>query len=268
MGNSIQTTEGTATEPPILFIADAYDESRVEMESALLRRFAPDFHVQVVDSAEAGLDALDRLAREGVQVALVAADLRLPEVDGVEFLGRAHLMHPATRRLLLVAMDRRGTRIPFDDLEALQRATALGRIDSWVLKGAVSPDELLYPHVQEALTAWTKVNRPRHEVVRVVGEQWDQRSHDLRDALARNTVPFGFYAMDSDPGRQIAQDFDLQEARLPAVIFHDGSVLHDPTTAEVAAALGVRTRPQRRDLRSRHHWGGTGRAVRCGVRRF
>src|SRR4029453_8165677 len=31
---------------------------------------------------------------------------------------------------------------------------------------------------------------------------------------------------------------------LPAVIRRDGSVLHDPSDAEVAAALGVRARPQ------------------------
>jgi thioredoxin reductase (NADPH) len=243
MMNHAETPDKTSPGPPVVFIADADREARVAMASALRRRFAPDYRVQAVDSAEAGIDALDRLAREGGQVALVAADLRLPGIDGVEFLGRAHVMHPGARRVLLVAMDRRGTRIPFGDLEALQRATALGRIDSWVLKGTESPEELVYPHIQEALSIWTRANRPRHEVVRVVGEQWDQRSHDLRDALARNTVPFGFYSADSDRGRQLVRRHSLDAAQLPAVILHDGSVLHDPTGAEIAAALGVRTRP-------------------------
>ena len=79
--------------------------------------------------------------------------------------------------------------------------------------------------------------------MRVVGEQWDQRSHDLRDSLARNTVPFGFYSVDSDIGRQLVQDHGLDMRRLPAVILHNGTVLQDPTEADVAAALGVRTRP-------------------------
>ena len=128
---------------PIVFIVDADREARVAMESALRRRFAPDYRVEAVDSAEAGLAALDRFARAGEQVALVAADLRLPGIDGVDFLGQAQLLHPGARRMLLVPMDRRGTRIPLDDIEALQRATALGRIDSWVLKGGDSPRSCL-----------------------------------------------------------------------------------------------------------------------------
>jgi hypothetical protein len=33
--------------------------------------------------------------------------------------------------------------------------------------------------------------------VRIVGEQWSARSHELRDLLQRNGVPHGFYAADS-----------------------------------------------------------------------
>ena len=140
-------------------------------------------------------------------------------------------------------MDQRGTRIPFGELASLQRATALGRIDFWVVKGWDAPEELLYPQVQEALTAWTRANRPRHEVLRVVGERWSPRSHELRDALSRNTIPFGFYTPDSDEGRRFLRDHGVDANRLPAVILHDGSVLHEPTLVDVAEALGVQTHP-------------------------
>src|SRR5215204_3661326 len=243
MTKQAQTPDGTVPGPPVLFIADADRAARVATESALLRRFAPDYRVLTADSAQAGLDALARLAHQGDEVALVAADLRLPGMDGVEFLERAHALHRGASRALLVTMDRRGTRIPFGELASLQRATALGRIDYWVVKGWDAPEELLYPQVQEALTAWTRANRPRHEVLRVVGERWSPRSHALRDALSRNTVPFGFYAVDSDEGRRLLRDYGVDANRLPAVILHDGSVLHEPTLADVAEALGVQTRP-------------------------
>jgi thioredoxin reductase (NADPH) len=164
-------------------------------------------------------------------------------MDGLEFLKRAHALHRQALRTLLVAIDRRGTRIPFGALESLQRATALGRIDFWVVKGWVAPEELLYPPIQEALTAWTRANRPRHEVMRVVGERWSPRSHELRNALASNTVPFGFSAADSDEGRQLLREHGVDAERLPAVILHDGSVLHNPTLVDIADALGVHTRP-------------------------
>jgi thioredoxin reductase (NADPH) len=238
-----ETSDGAARGLPVLFIVDANLEARIGIESALLRRFAPDYRVLTADSSGAGLEALERLAQRGEEVALVAADLHLPGVDGIEFLERARALHRHAMRALLVAMDRRGTRIPFDALESLQRATALGRIDFWVMKGWVAPEELLYPQFQEALTAWTRANRPRHEVMRVVGEHWSPRSHELREALARNTVPFGFYAADSNEGRQLLRDHGVDAERLPAVILHDGSVLHSPTLVDVANALGVHTRP-------------------------
>lgn len=237
------TRDGATHGLPVLFIVDADHEARGATESALRRRFGSDYRVVAAGSAGAGLEALERLAHQGDEVALVAADLRMPGTDGVEFLVQARALHPSASRALLVAMDRRGTRIPFGDLASLQRATALGRIDFWVLKGSESPEELLYPHVQEALTAWTMANRPRHEVMRVVGEQWSPRSHELRNTLARNTVPFGFYAVDSDEGSRLLRDHGVDADRLPAVILHDGSVLHQPTIADVADALGVHTHP-------------------------
>ncbi|HVG95887.1 MAG TPA: fused response regulator/thioredoxin-disulfide reductase, partial [Chloroflexota bacterium] len=228
---------------PVVFIVDADPAARAATEAALVRRFGADYRVRTADSAAAGLAALEGLARRGEAVALVAADLRLPGTDGVDVLERAHALHPGAGRALLVAMDRRGTRIPFGELGALQRATALGRVDFWVLKGWVTPEEWLYPQVQAALSAWTAAHGPHHEVVRVVGERWSPRSHELREALTRNTVPFGFYAADADAGRRLLRAHGGDARRLPAVILHDGSVLHDPTLVDVADALGVNTRP-------------------------
>jgi thioredoxin reductase (NADPH) len=136
--------------------------------------------------------------------------------------------------------------IPHDrrkKLATLQRATALGRIDFSLVKGWVTPEEWLYPQVQEALSAWTMANRPRHVVYRIVGEQWSPRSHQLRDLLARNSVPFEFHPAGSEGGRRLIGDFGIDVRRLPAVVRHDGSVLHDPGYAEVAAAHGITTRP-------------------------
>ncbi len=229
---------------PVLFVIDDDPEDRAEFERLLLRRYGSEYRVVVEHAPEKGLASLERLARHGEDVALVAASLHLPGMhDGAAFLERAHTLHPGAIRALLVGMDSRGTRIPFGALESLQRATALGRIDLWIAKGWVSPEELVYPQVQDALSAWTRASRPRHEVVRVVGHSRSAGCHVLRDTLARNTVPFGFYAADSEEGGRLMRDHGVDAARLPAVILYDGSVLHDPSLVEVADALGVRTRP-------------------------
>ena len=111
-----------------------------------------------------------------------------------------------------------------------------------MVKGWAYPEELLYPQIQAALSSWTRANQPRHEVFRLIGERLSPRSHELRDALTRNTVPFGFYPVDSEGGRQLIRDHKVDEAQLPAVILHNGTVLHDPALVDIAEALGVRTR--------------------------
>jgi thioredoxin reductase (NADPH) len=107
----------------------------------------------------------------------------------------------------------------------------------------VTPEEWLYPAIQTALSAWTRSNRPHHEVVRIVGERWSPGSQRLRDALTRNTVPMGFYAIESDEGRRLVDQYKLELERLPAVILHNHSVLYSPTLVEVAEAIGVHETP-------------------------
>lgn len=227
----------------MLVVVDADRPARVETETALVRRFEPDYRVVSADSPTTGLAALEQLASDGEDVALIAADLRLPGMDGVAFLERARELHRDASRVLLLAMDRYHTRIPFTELAALQRAIALGRIDFWVVKGWVTPEEWLYPQVQEALSAWTITHRPHHVVYRIVGEQWAPRSHDLRQVLSRNGVPFTFHLVDSPDGQQMLRDFSVDPARLPALIRHDGSVLHNPSFTDIASAHGIQVRP-------------------------
>jgi thioredoxin reductase (NADPH) len=119
----------------------------------------------------------------------------------------------------------------------------LGQIDRVLEQPWGSPEELLYPQVSEALAAWWRANRPRFERVRLIGEQWDPRSHQLRDLGTRNLVPFGFYPADTEAGRQLLDDLGLASARLPVVAFADGRVLVDPSNTEIAAALGAPTQP-------------------------
>jgi thioredoxin reductase (NADPH) len=227
-----------------LFLVDADSEARERLATALTRRFGADYQVRVASTEAEGLAMLEQLHHDDVPVALIAADLAVTgDEGGIAFLERAHVIHPHAGRVLLVAMDRRGTRIPFDSLAALRRASALNRIDFWVVKGGFSPEEWLYLRVQEALSTWTRRHRPHHEVMRIVGDQWSPRSHELRETMSRNTIPYGFYPSDSERGRELIAAHRVDEARLPAVILHDGSVIHQPTTVDIAHALGVNTRP-------------------------
>jgi thioredoxin reductase (NADPH) len=237
------TTSQSTQEFPVLFIVDANHADRCALEDALIHRFGADYRVLSSSSAEVALDVLTELAQTAMPVAIIAADVTLPGCGGITFLELAQTLHRGAARALLVPMDAHGTRIPASSLASLQQATALGRIDFSLLKNWVAPDEWLYPQVQEALTSWTKAHRPHHETARIVGEQWAPASHALRDAFSRNTVPFGFYAIETEAGQHLVDVHNIDVTQLPAVILHDESVLHQPTLEQLADALGSSTRP-------------------------
>ncbi|SFU07370.1 thioredoxin reductase (NADPH) [Geodermatophilus amargosae] len=246
---TLPRNQGQQVDPriPVILVVDADPQSGEATAAALRRRFAPDYRVLTAGSAEAALANLERLASAGDEVALVAADLRLPDGEGVRFLERAAGLHSDIARVLLFEMDQYHTRIPFTELQALQRATALGQIDFWMVKGWVNPEEWLYPQVQEALSAWSRRHRPSHVVYRIIGDEWDPRCHDLRDGLTVNGVPFVFHPRDSDRGKQLILEHRVDASRLPAAIRHDGRVLQDPSMVEIAVSHGIRIRPSLSD---------------------
>ncbi|WP_369253234.1 FAD-dependent oxidoreductase [Geodermatophilus amargosae] len=231
------------SQPPVLLVVGGDPRDVAMTAAALEHRFAPDYRVLTADSAGGARAELGRLSRAGRQVALVAADLHLPDGDGVVLLQEAADLHRGAARLLLFDVDEHHTRIPFGELPALQRASALGRIDAWMVKGWVNPEEWLYPRVQEALSTWSRAHRPSHVVYRIVGDEWDPRCHDVRDGLTVNGVPFLFHPQDSDAGRRLVQDHALDVERLPAVIRHDGTVLYRPSMVELAVSHGIRIQP-------------------------
>ena len=115
---------------PVLLIVGGDPTDVATTASALDRRFGAAYRVLSAASAGDGLAELTRLAERGQQVALVAADLHLPDGEGVQFLERAADLHRDVARMLLFDMDDHHTRVPLRELPALQRATALGRVDS------------------------------------------------------------------------------------------------------------------------------------------
>ena len=79
--------------------------------------------------------------------------------------------------------------------------------------------------------------------MRVVGEECSARSHEIRDLLSRNVVPFGFYPAGAGPGKALLEQAGAAAATLPVVIMFDGQVLENPSNTQLAEAIGVQTSP-------------------------
>jgi thioredoxin reductase (NADPH) len=80
---------------------------------------------------------------------------------------------------------------------------------------------------------------------RVVGHRFSPGSHEARDFLARNRVPYEWLELERDPEAQRLLDIaGVTADRLPAVFLRDGSVLEAPTPLELAGRLGLPTQAE------------------------
>ena len=218
-----------------LLAVDADPAALRQVDQELRSRYAGSYKVICTTSPDEALEVLAQLAGEGEDVALVLAAHWLGGMTGAELLGRVRQLHPDAKRGLLVAWGGWGSR---PTAQAILDAMALGRIDYFVLRPAVSPDELFHQSISGFLLEWTEARRIAPHTVHVVGETWAGRAHELRDALKSCAIPHAFYLSDSTEGRDMLAKVGPDKT-LPLLMLPDGRVLSDPTNREVADATGA-----------------------------
>ena len=227
------------SDQPVILVVDDDISSLTITEQELRKRYGRDYRVLARQSAAAALDELRRLKETGQPVALILADQNMPEMAGTDFLGEARAIDPVAKRVMLVSWGDRSSP------QAILTGCAVGQIEFFITKPwHTAPDERFHREVAGFLYEWSRLQRPVYEAVRLVGERWAPRSHELRDLLGRNGVAYGFYDSEGDEGREILRDAGLDESpRLPVAVVFGGRILEDPSNREVAEALGVRSRP-------------------------
>jgi thioredoxin reductase (NADPH) len=231
---SAQAGSRDAARPVLLAVDDEPSVARA-VERDLRRRYGRDFRILRAGSGVDALTAVRESKLRGAKVALLLADQRMPEMSGVEFLEEAMRLAPEAKRVLLTA---------YADTQAAIDAINRVSLDHYLLKPWDPPDEQLYPVVDDLLDAWRAEAPDDADRIRVVGHRWSRESHEARDFLARNQVPYRWLDVErDDEGRRLLAAADGNTA-LPLVIFPDGDALHGPSVAELAERSGVRRRAE------------------------
>jgi thioredoxin reductase (NADPH) len=229
-----------ATRTAILTVDDDPGVSRAVARD-LRRRYGEQHRIVRAESGEAALEALRQLKLRGDMVAIILADYRMPQMNGIEFLERAMDVYPGARRVLLTA---------YADTEAAIDAINVVDLDHYLLKPWDPPEEKLYPVVDGLLEAWLESDHRPVPETKIVGHRWSARSSEVREFLARNQVPYRWYSSDEPEGQRLLSAAGVEpdgngRVRLPVVIPPDGEALIEPADAELATHVGLATTPSK-----------------------
>ncbi|MFC5218518.1 FAD-dependent oxidoreductase [Streptomyces coerulescens] len=200
----------------------------------LRRRYGESHRIVRAESGESALEALRELKLRGDLVAVILADYRMPQMNGIEFLEQALDVYPGARRVLLTA---------YADTSAAIDAINVVDLDHYLLKPWDPPEEKLYPVLDDLLEAWRRSDYRPVPSTKVVGHRWSARSSEVREFLARNQVPYRWYSADEPEGRRLLAAAEQDGQRLPLVVTPDGTPLVAPEAPELAAKVGLATTP-------------------------
>jgi thioredoxin reductase (NADPH) len=228
----------------VLLAVDEDAEALHDVEQELGDRYGRHYRVRCMQSALEAGTWLQDLAAAGDEVALILAGQWLSGMTGSELLDEARHLHPQAKRALLIDWggfgDRATGEVIFDSI-------AHGRIDHYVLRPSAPPDELFHSTISGLLLDWAEARRAFPFTIHVVGESWSGRAHELRKVLGRCAMPHRFCLADSNDGRALVAEAG-EQARLPLIVLPNGTILQDPSNAEIAIATGSSVTPERMDF--------------------
>jgi thioredoxin reductase (NADPH) len=224
---------------PAIVTVDDEPEVLRAVERDLRRKYGKDYRILGTDSGGGAVDLLKQLKTRGDSLALTLADQRMPQMSGLDVLGQCMQLFPQAKRALLTA---------YADTNAAIAAINTARVHYYLLKPWDPPEEKLYPVLDDLLEDWQAEYRAPYHGLRVLGTRWSPSSHQIKDFLGRNQVPYQWTDVEiATPDQEvqaIIPNVDLKSVSLPLVVLQGGEVLENPPVEELASRIGLRTRAE------------------------
>ncbi|GAB3574153.1 NAD(P)/FAD-dependent oxidoreductase [Hymenobacter daeguensis] len=225
-----------AAKKPIILAVDDDPQVLAAIARDLRAEFSQDYRILRVNSGPEALTTIKELKTKEEPLALIIADQRMPDLEGVELLTASREFFPDAKRVLLTA---------YADTEAAVRAINSARLDHYLMKPWDPPENLLYPTLHDLLTAWHATHKPKFDGVRLIGFQWSPLSHELKDFLSGFMVGYQWLDYEtSAEAQELVKARGFESTDLPLIICADGKAVANPSKADLAEHLGIANKPQ------------------------
>ncbi len=219
---------------PIILSVDDEPQVLAAIVRDLRQQYGKDYRIIKAGSGAEALETVGRLKKRNSAVALFVADQRMPGIEGTEFLADAIKLYPQAKRVLLTA---------YADTEAAIASINSIGLDYYLIKPWNPPEQNLFPVLDDLLSDWQANVPVPYDGIRVAGTLWSSTSHEAKDFLARNRIPYQWLDIEVDEEAEALVESTLgdQERKLPVVFFPNGDTLIQPGNSELAARIGMRT---------------------------
>jgi thioredoxin reductase (NADPH) len=193
------------------------------------------YRILSTSSPTEALAAVEELKQKNETIALFLSDQRMPEMDGTAFLTKAREIFPDAKKVLLTA---------YSDTAAAIRAINEVKLDHYLMKPWDPPEEKLYPVLNDLLDDWQANVIAEFTGIKLIGYQFSPRSHELKDFLAGNLIPYEWHdVQNSLKASELLERHGLDQKNLPVILLEDGSHLVQPTLAALAEKIGLTPKP-------------------------
>ncbi|MBK9125074.1 MAG: FAD-dependent oxidoreductase [Chloroflexi bacterium] len=218
---------------PVILAVDDDPAVRSAIERDLRQHYAKDYRIVSAGSGSEAITIVHRLKQRSEQVALFLVDQRMPQMEGTAFLAEAGPFYPDARKVLLTGYA--------DTNAAIDSINKIG-LDYYLMKPWDPPDQQLYPILDDLLSDWLATVPVPYDGIRVVGTLWSPRSHDIKDFLSRNRIPYLWLDVERDAeAAALVESMADDQASIPLVFFPDGAFLSNPEHRDIAEIIGLQT---------------------------
>ena len=219
---------------PVILIVDDEPQVLNAVERDLRAHYRSDYRIVKSTSGKEALEAVQQLKKRNAPLALFLVDQRMPEMTGTEFIQKAVNYYPDARKVLLTA---------YADTEAAITSINKLGLDYYLMKPWDPPEHNLYPVLDDLLSDWAATVPLPYEGIRVAGTLWSSASHDIKDFLARNQIPYQWLDIEqNEEVKNLVEAVNQGDYKLPVVFFPDGENLVEPDFVHLAEKIGLQTK--------------------------